>query len=454
MEKMNNNNTIVQIRDALSRVNQKVNLIGFVREFSFPRKSLGTDYVSTLKIVDESYRENELSVQIFTGKVEDLPLPRSHKDFIILYKVKITEFNGRIYAVFNKIFSSYALFDEKSCIDFNPYQASPGFHLLGPDMDFVRRMGHSCSKFPFSGGMDEYLLSLKDIKSDKPYFDLVCKVLHVEEVTSNVWMLFVWDGNDTPPLSLDTNLNDEEQNPLPLHIEQFLLPSDILCTFPRVGTVLRVMTDKAHEKFGLNFNGIGKWVRFRNMTCEVHFGSWKGLLTSSSRVRYLPENHDIVLECIRNFNQRGMGEEGRFPSWSSPPYLAVIDYENVPFATMMDLLTQPEVGGTVKCIVRVLAVCPPQPKEFCTPVGSDQYRMRLTLEDPTARLHATLCGDDWVKFFGDCFSVDVLTTKMNKLLGVPGKEGSGSLRSPPWIKCCINVNSVEYHICGTRLVDI
>lgn len=42
MEKMNNNNTIIQIRDALSRVNQKVNLIGFVREFSFPRKSLGT----------------------------------------------------------------------------------------------------------------------------------------------------------------------------------------------------------------------------------------------------------------------------------------------------------------------------------------------------------------------------------------------------------------------------
>ena len=99
--------------------------------------------------------------------------------------------------------------------------------------------------------------------------------------------------------SLYTSLSDEEQNPLPLHIEQFLLPSDILCTFPRVGTVLRVMTDKTHEKFGLNFNGIGKWVRFRNMTCEVHFGSWKGLLTSSSRVRYLPENHDTVLECIR-----------------------------------------------------------------------------------------------------------------------------------------------------------
>ena len=48
-----------------------------------------SDYVSTLKIVDESYRANELSVQIFTGKVEDLPLPRSHKDFIILYKVKV-----------------------------------------------------------------------------------------------------------------------------------------------------------------------------------------------------------------------------------------------------------------------------------------------------------------------------------------------------------------------------
>ncbi|XP_041024963.1 protection of telomeres protein 1a-like isoform X3 [Juglans microcarpa x Juglans regia] len=362
---MSNRHSIIPIRDALSRVNQKVNLIGFVRESSFPRKSLGTDYVSILKIVDESYKDEEFSVHLFTEKLEHLPVVRSYKDIIILYQVK---------------------------------------------------------------------------------------VLHVEKTANNTWMLFVWDGTDTPPLSFDMHLQDDEQSRLPLHVEQFPLPMDIICSFPCVGTVLRVMTNEAHEKFGLNFKGIGQWVRIRNMTCEVHFGLWKGLLLSSSRFRFLPNNDNTVLDCIRNFNFRVAEEEGRLPSWSSPPYLTVVDYENVPFATLMDLLTKPEVDVTVKCIVRVVAVFPPQARDFCMPIESGQYRMRLTLEDPTARIHATLSGDNWVKSFGDSFSIDVLKSKVNKLLGVLDGEDSSSVRNPPWIQCCISLNSGEYRICGTRFV--
>ncbi|KAF5473816.1 hypothetical protein F2P56_005773 [Juglans regia] len=449
---MSNRHSIIPIRDALSRVNQNVNLIGFVRESSFPRKSLGTDYVSILKIVDESYKDEEFSVHLFTEKLEHLPVVRSYKDIIILYQVKIEEFNGRIDAVFKKKSSSYALFDEQSCIDCNPYQASPGFRLLRPDIGFIRRMGNLCATFPFrGGGMDEYLLSLKHLKN-KEYFDVVCKVLHVEKTANNTWMLFVWDGTDTPPLSFDMHLQDDEQSRLPLHVEQFPLPMDIICSFPCVGTVLRVMTNEAHEKFGLNFKGIGQWVRIRNMTCEVHFGLWKGLLLSSSRFRFLPNNDNTVLDCIRNFNFRVAEEEGRLPSWSSPPYLTVVDYENVPFATLMDLLTKPEVDVTVKCIVRVVAVFPPQAKDFCRPIESGQYRMRLTLEDPTARIHATLSGDNWVKFFGDSFSIVILKSKVNKLLGVLDGEDSSSVRNPPWIQCCISLNSGEYRICGTSFV--
>ncbi|KAB1217630.1 Protection of telomeres protein 1a [Morella rubra] len=315
-----NRYAIIPIRDALSRVNQKVNLIGCVREFSPPRKSSGTDYVSILKIVDESYKDEEFSVHIFTGKLQDLPIIRSYNDVIILYQVKIVEFSGRKNADFNKRFSSYALFDENSCSDFNPYQASPGFRLLEPDMGFIRRKVHFCTQIPLSEGMGEYLLSLKQLKN-KEHFDLVCKVLHIEKVANNTWMLFVWDGNDTPPLSSDVNLDNEEQNPLPFQIEQFSVPKDILCTFPRVGTILQVMTNDVHENFGLCFEGIGKWTKIRNMTCEIHLGLWRGLLLSSSRFRFLPHNDCAVLERIRNVNQRISGEEGRVPSWRHPLYL-------------------------------------------------------------------------------------------------------------------------------------
>lgn len=48
-----------------------------------------SDYVSILKIVDESYKDEELSVHIFTEKLEHLPVIRSYKDIIILYQVKV-----------------------------------------------------------------------------------------------------------------------------------------------------------------------------------------------------------------------------------------------------------------------------------------------------------------------------------------------------------------------------
>nr|POE60080.1 protection of telomeres protein 1a [Quercus suber] len=182
------------------------------------------------------------------------------------------------------------------------------------------------------------------------------------------------------------SLNDEEQNPLSLHIEQTQLQRQILSQFPCVGTVLRVTAIEAHENFGL----------------------------------YQSNSDNTVLQCIRDFDSR-VGTQGCMPSWSTPPYCLTV------------------------------AICPSQAKDFCIPVGSNQYRMRLTLEDPTARIHALLCGENGIKFFGG-FSIDDLAIKMEKLLGIPDNEDRGSLRCPPWINCCINWNSTVYHMCRTMLV--
>lgn len=48
-----------------------------------------TDYVSILKIVDESAMHEELSVHIFSDRIEDLPRVQSYRDFIILYRVMV-----------------------------------------------------------------------------------------------------------------------------------------------------------------------------------------------------------------------------------------------------------------------------------------------------------------------------------------------------------------------------
>ncbi|KAI9159620.1 hypothetical protein LWI28_000285 [Acer negundo] len=72
------------------------------------------------------------------------------------------------------------------------------------------------------------LLSLKDISVGEN-FDLICKVFHVyHEINQKVWMLFLWDGTDAPPLSLHGKLKGEIINPLPLRIEPYVFGSEFL----------------------------------------------------------------------------------------------------------------------------------------------------------------------------------------------------------------------------------
>lgn len=61
-------------------------------------------------------------------------------------------------------------------------------------------------------------------------------------------------------------------------------------------------------------------------------------------------------------------------------------------------------------MVRVMATCPSEVLDFCVPLdqgksaskaqhgeGAYVYAVRLTLEDPTARIHALLYGEDAVR---------------------------------------------------------
>ena len=53
-----------------------------------------------------------------------------------------------------------------------------------------------------------------------------------------------------------------------------------------------------------------------------------------------------------------------------------------------------QVTAKFKCVVRVVAMVPWHAKDFCSPSGT--YRMRLTLEDPTARIHSFVYAEDGV----------------------------------------------------------
>lgn len=116
------------------------------------------------------------------------------------------------------------------------------------------------------------------------------------------------------------------------------------------------------------------------------------------------------------------------------------------------------MAAKFKCIVRVVAALPHQPDNLCNSKGI--YRMMLTLEDPTARIHAFVYDKDGEDLFGGYPSLGEVRKKLNRLFGVGDKNDDSlwakdNARNPPWINVCIKSYSIsETDVWGSRYFRI
>ncbi|KAK9161856.1 hypothetical protein Syun_008197 [Stephania yunnanensis] len=451
------------LKDAVLCPQQRVNLLGVVTEVGLPWKTKGTDYVCTLKVVDESYQTPAVPVNIFALRPEALPKVRAVGDLVQLSLIKMRLFDGEAYALFDKMHSSFALYEGKASVNLRPYQVSSKFNrrdiVIAKDLIELLRAWQL--NFRLNAGVKEYLLSLKEIKEEGKWFDLICKVLLVYKVSENEHVLFVWDGTDCSPLCIPNKLEDEEQNPLPLQLEP-CLSRDNLCTFPCEGTVFRVVVKQEYHNCDLSLLRCGGWVKFRNIVSKVQSGMWYGAFSSTSRITLLSDEDNMVLLRLRDY------EEGKsshlqlstFPNLSS---VTDTDYGDVPCTTLMSLLRHSKVNAKFKCVVRVVAILPWRVEDFYSPV-THKHMLRLTLEDSTARIHAFVFDKDGEKFFQGHPSVEELTVKRDRLLGITandsGVENNTTSRNPPWVECCIKSyyhrkddpwGSRQYRVFGTTI---
>ncbi|PIA42356.1 hypothetical protein AQUCO_02000069v1 [Aquilegia coerulea] len=424
MEEKEENYVYLSIRDAIIAIRQKVNIIGVITEYCLPEMSRGTDRFCSLKIMDESYQGHGLVINVFAESVDKLPLVRLAGDIVRFTSVTINSHNEKVIAVFKKSISTFALFEGKSSKSFILYQASSSYTLGDPDREILT----SLRTWLFNFQLDSV------------------QILAVCKVSEDKWMLFLWDGTDAPPLSCRTKLNFELEDPLPLQLEDSLLPRDVLCEFPTVGTVLRVIVDQA--------------------ICEERFGLWCSHLKPSTRVRILSDEDITVTDRQRIYEDRLPTKWDRMPSsaFPWPPQITETALGHLPFATLMDALTCSEVTTRFQCVVRVVAICPWQVEDFRSPTGTCVYRIRLTLEDPTARIHAIIYAEDGEKFFNGYPPMDVLTSKRNTRLGVAAEDEVEDLdapRNPPWVQLCLKSyfvdendpwSSRKYRVYDTRLV--
>ncbi|CAA6659190.1 unnamed protein product [Spirodela intermedia] len=436
---------------------EKINLMGSM-------ENLGHD---GQQIADQSYTPPGLSVNFFSESETKLPHVMSSGDIICLHRVVIKIYDAEVYCAFHKKFSSFALFEGKGGSSFIPYQASHNFHAMRHDADFIKKLRTWLLDYQPDLGAKNYSLQLKEIKVGLE-FDLICKVLHVCEIGEDSWMLFVWDGTDCPPMAIQTELRSRTAHPLQL--ESSSLPVDVLRLFPHVGSVLRITAGKSFKEVRQLVFG-SHWFKFRKITCANQSGVWKGMLQSLSKVSLLSDEDESVLLRERNYNERITSDLLRRPMscFPRPSCVTETDYSHLVDATLMDSLTHPEVTHKCKCVVRVVAACPWRAENLLSS-SRGQYRLRLTLEDPTARIHAYICEEDGVKFFGDDPSIEDLERKMSRLLGISREVGSADLgqgqpatpRDPPWVSVCLKSycldfdrpwESRKYRIFGTRLLD-
>ncbi|KAJ1390158.1 hypothetical protein SESBI_37696 [Sesbania bispinosa] len=103
-----------------------------------------------------------------------------------------------------------------------------------------------------------------------------------------------------------------------------------------------------------------------------------------------------IIECERLRNERMISESGKIPCRIPISSLCIteVNNEDAQYGTLMDVLTHSEVATKFKCVVRVVAASPYSAEDLWSPDGT--YRMRLTLEDPTARIHALVVAKDGV----------------------------------------------------------
>ncbi|KAI5330546.1 PREDICTED: protection of [Prunus dulcis] len=454
----------LKIRDAIDSVGEKVNLIGVVLECGFPRKTKGTDWFCSVRIIDETHQDPGLPVNVFTQTRNQLPRILSVGDIIQFQRVSMKIHDDKINAVFYKKYSSFAIYEGRDGRNLVPYQTYETFREKDLDKNFVIDLRRWLQNFQFDEGANYFSL-IREINGGES-FNLVCKIIHIHEGAGNEWMAFVWDGTDAPPSNILQKLEDEMHHPLPLHLESLPLPRDTLCSFPSVGTVLRVVSQDI-ENDNLHLLKTGEWVKFLNLLCEVHAGLWRCVLTPFTKLRYTPNEDRLKIERQRLYDERlsrSPQSLRRMPFWSLPWPSQVTavdgddDDDHVIFLTLMDVLTSSEVTASFKCVVRVIAAFPWQAKDFCFPAGID--RIRLTLEDSTARIHAFLYAEDGVKFFDGQSSVKALESKLNALLGVIADndgEQNDTRRNPPWVKICLKSQSDKsgsrhYRIFGTKLV--
>uniref|UniRef100_A0A4W3JYN9 Protection of telomeres protein 1 n=1 Tax=Callorhinchus milii TaxID=7868 RepID=A0A4W3JYN9_CALMI len=162
-----------------------VNVYGVVKFFKQPVPSKGTDFYSTLTLVDPSAAR--LHCVLFSGSLDLLPQIYKVGDVVRFHRLKIQCYEGDLQGVNGPGFSALT-FDGALEAGVTPRTASKSYQFTSTDRKIVREL-RSWAK---ANLLAPDTLRLKDIQQNTKYLDLTCQLLAKE--TDGYLLLQVWDG--------------------------------------------------------------------------------------------------------------------------------------------------------------------------------------------------------------------------------------------------------------------
>lgn len=401
-----------------------ITVYGVVKACYSPKRTSGPDYMSTIQITDDSMEKGTVMTFKVFGQPQDLKMIRNIGDIVRLDRV-CKKFYGR-----NKedYVCSLAPIDRTfhgGCVSFFDYQKDDNtpydtafsssryntfddlkiLPALEPSeeierLDLLKELSHDIrnllsktaklsTTFENKIAYDNmYEKTIFDVTVGEP-FDLVCKILHVQEIQIHseyeesgdtmAEILFVWDSTDSKPQKrFDELILNESKIVRDIQLvtkgQRLDIPIECLDGAPDHGTIVPVFRRKPSGdvnkrvvlEAGLmdrivvipSLPGPGSWVRFRNLMPTVNeyqlqcvitqYTVWTPHLEVKAFMENLKERQRLGEKCFWLFNHT----DRIFSSY-------VTCSDDVPFSSLRDVRQcKTKEARKFRCLVRCYDTVP------------------------------------------------------------------------------------------------
>ena len=415
----------LSLHDAYHARQSLVHVYGIVTEFTSPRPTRGTDYMSHVKIADPTVHDirsgddsrtfTDVQVQFFASR-ENLPRPRKVGDIIRLHRVEVKQWNGRPQfiakvgvlqggaAAGGWARCQFLLFDGDDDASDDPYQQSSNGYTFDVAKDGAQltRLRKHWLDIGGAAALDSgFTIAIQAIRYSENY-DLHVRVLDVVNVDGRV-TLIVWDGSDARPFPPGWRTNNmgvggdsqsQEASEMigreGVHFAPFAADQPLTEAssaeyrerrgdVPRIGTAFPVVM----RQFDMQEEDLparGQWIRLRKLSSWVRDGQLQGLFGQPSRWAQAEPNESWRAAYEKRLETRrtsmwapdvllaGAGgdiqSQDDLPADPENPPLTMTPHQGAPLHTLREILMTPPPSRH-RCLVRVVGHFPKDVHDFC-----------------------------------------------------------------------------------------